>query len=143
MVVIARVFQLLDHFGNAQLAVIHSIEVAVLQGFTYNASLHMFNRDQGCWLLYRRWPLLRGDRCKGFHCIHMHNSDVLKHLLSFQFEKDVPKMHILSEHAQSCAPFHKHCYYIHFIPMRNTLLYTPKHVPSPKKWATVQRKGKI
>ena len=59
-------FNCLNRLGNAQLAVIRSIEVAVLQGFTYNGSLPKFNRDQGCWPLYRRWPLLRGDRYEGF-----------------------------------------------------------------------------
>ena len=64
-----RVFiNCLNRFRNVQLAVIWIIEVAVLQGFTYNGSVHKVNRDQGCWLLYHRWPLLRGDRYKGFHC---------------------------------------------------------------------------
>ena len=61
------VFNCLNRLGNAQLAV---IRVAVLQGFTYNESLRNFNRDQGCWPIYRRWPLLRGDRYEGFHCTH-------------------------------------------------------------------------
>ena len=55
------VFNCINCLGNAQLAVVRSIEVAVLQGFTYNGSLRKFNRDQGCWPLYRRWLLLRGD----------------------------------------------------------------------------------
>ena len=62
-------FNCLNRLGNVQLAVIRSIEVAVLQGFTYNGSLRKFNRDQGCWPIYRRWPLLRGDRYEGFHCM--------------------------------------------------------------------------
>ena len=41
-------------------------EVAVVEGLH---SIRKFNRDQGCWPLYRRWPLLRGDRYEGFHCI--------------------------------------------------------------------------
>ena len=40
-------------------------EVAVVEGFHCS----IFNRDQGCWPLYCRWPLLRGDRYEGFHCI--------------------------------------------------------------------------
>ena len=40
--------------------------MAVVEGLH---SIRKFNRDQGCWPLYRRWPLLRGDRYEGFHCI--------------------------------------------------------------------------
>ena len=39
--------------------------MAVLQGVL------RFNRDQGCWPLYRIWLLLRGDRYEGFHCIEV------------------------------------------------------------------------
>ena len=73
MAVIAGVFfNCLNRLGDAQLAAIRSIEVAVLQGFTYNGSLRKFSRDQGCWPLCRRWPLLRGDRYEGFHCTCVH-----------------------------------------------------------------------
>ena len=34
--------------------------------------LYFNTPDQGCWPLYRRWLLLRGDRYEGFHCIHHH-----------------------------------------------------------------------
>ena len=56
---------------NMQLALIWSIEVALFQVFTYNGSLRKFNQDQGCWPMYCRWPLLRGDHCEGFHCIFL------------------------------------------------------------------------
>ena len=65
------VFNCLNRLGNVQLAVIRSIEVAVLQGFTYSGSLRKFNWDQGCWPIYCRWPLLRGDRYEGFHYGHL------------------------------------------------------------------------
>ena len=57
--------------------------MAVLQGFTYSGSLRKFNRDQGCWPLYPRWPLLRGDRYEGFHCtntadnVHCHKHIII------------------------------------------------------------------
>ena len=50
-------FNYLNRLGNAQLSVIRSIEVAVIQGFTYYRSLSKFDRVQCCWPLYRRWPL--------------------------------------------------------------------------------------
>ena len=40
--------------------------MAVLQGFLHT---HKFNRDQGCWPLYRIWLLLRGDRYEGFQSL--------------------------------------------------------------------------
>ena len=47
-------FNYFNRLGNAQLSVIRSIEVAVIQGFTYYRSLRKFDRDQCCWPLYRR-----------------------------------------------------------------------------------------
>ena len=39
------------------------VEVAVVEGFHCTLIL---NLDQGCWLFYRRWPLLRGNYAATF-----------------------------------------------------------------------------
>ena len=81
--------------------------MAVLQGFTYNGSLPKFNRDQGCWPLYRRWPLLRGDRYEGFHCI-MQNYYIKKIYKNLEIRLVSQCDNYCSQAQSTCSDFRLH-----------------------------------